>query len=106
MSRYIDMDVLRFAVLNHVNKQYCEGNHDKEEAFTHCLYLIDCMPTADVVEVVRCKDCRWWKKVYGLNGNEYTFCVRETDDYEPDRNADDYCSYGERRKDEQICEEV
>lgn len=50
MSRYIDADVLRHDIIYHANAQYYKGNHDKEEAFTYCLYLIDCMPTSDVVE--------------------------------------------------------
>ena len=48
MALYIDADVLRLDVLNHANRQHCEGNNDKEEAFIRCLYLIDCMPPADV----------------------------------------------------------
>ena len=106
MSRYIDMDVLRFAVLNHVNKQYCEGNHDKEEAFTHCLYLIDCMPTADVVEVVRCKDCKYYKEFIGNNGSAMMCFSPCCIGGQGKKLEDDFCSYGERRKDEQICEEV
>ena len=42
------------------------------------------MPAADVVEVVRCKDC--WKR--------YKQCFDKT------LNDDDFCSYGERRKEE------
>lgn len=58
---------------------------------------VDRLPTADVVEVVRCKDCVWWE-IRGLPGtvgrcenphnglwNEYTY-------------ACDYCSYGERKE--------
>ena len=56
------------------------------------------LPTADVVEVVRCKDC-----IYNFGGN--CDAIRET--LEGDligvtlRCSDDfYCAYGERRKDE------
>ena len=52
----------------------------------------------DVVEVVRCKDCKWWKTNYSWNGNEHKICVKEP--YEPLRNAEDFCSRGERREDE------
>ncbi len=52
---------------------------------------IDCiksLPAADVVEVVRCKDCKFWDfgRCEGIkNGliQEYT-------------QPDDYCSYGDR----------
>ena len=52
-------------------------------------------PTADVVEVVRCKDCQWWEpythgSTIGRCENPRNGLVNEyTDD-------NDYCSYGER----------
>lgn len=58
---------------------------------------IDNAPAADMVEVVRCKDCTWWEaRCYGstvgkcqnpINGlaSEYT-------------DDEDYCSYGERKE--------
>ena len=51
-------------------------------------------PSVDAVEVVRCKDCRWYKTNYSWNGNEHRICAKEP--YEPVRSADDFCSYGER----------
>lgn len=59
---------------------------------------IDVQPTVDAVEVVRCKDCKWWKTNYMWNGSERKVCVIET--YEPVRNEGDYCSRGERRENE------
>ena len=64
---------------------------------TYAEMLIQSAPAADVVKVVRCKDCVWWE-IRGLPGtvgrcenphnglwNEYTY-------------ACDYCSYGERKE--------
>ena len=48
--------------------------------------LIDTEPTADVVEVIRCKDCTYRKK--------NTFCLHNMR-YEQDNG---FCSYGEREK--------
>ena len=62
-----------------------------------CQYEIRMMPSADVVEVVRCKDCRWYKTNYMWNCTEVKICAKEA--YEPIRNADDYCSFGERKYD-------
>lgn len=45
----------------------------------------------DVVEVVRCKDCKYWD--YEVD-NDVGFCARTED---CDWNADDFCSRGERR---------
>ena len=59
--------------------------------------IIDVQPTVDAVEVVRCKDCKWWKTNY-RNGRERKVCVIEA--YEPVRNEDEYCSWAERREDD------
>jgi hypothetical protein len=47
------------------------------------------LPTADVVEVVRCKDCQYF---------DGEGCLKTHGEFEP--NLTDYCSYGERRCDE------
>ena len=54
-------------------------------------------PIADVVEVVQCKDCKWYKTNYSWNGTEHKVCVIEP--YEPPRKECDFCSRGERRDD-------
>ena len=59
---------------------------------------IDAIPTADVVEVVRCRDCTWWKSIFSWNGKEHKVCVRDAS--EPPREQNDFCSYGERRSDD------
>ena len=57
--------------------------------------LVFRMPAADVVEVVRCKDCDWYREDGGICVNakcskSYYGCrVREQH----------FCSYGERRSD-------
>lgn len=52
------------------------------------------------VEVVRCKDCHWWRQINKRNG--CGICSHETfsiDDctVDPVTDPDDFCSYGERR---------
>ena len=52
--------------------------------------VMDYAPTVDAVEVVRCKDCRWYENDgYHTNCQIMRFCVE----------AEDYCSRGERRED-------
>ena len=49
------------------------------------------VPSVDVVEVVRCKDCRWFEyDGYHTNCKIMRFCVE----------AEGYCGTGERREDE------
>lgn len=45
---------------------------------------VDDAPTIDAVEVVRCKDCHWYKEPYCDMHNGEKF------------NDNDFCSYGER----------
>ena len=54
--------------------------------------LLSLMPAADVVEVVRCKDCVW-RDVEPHD--EFTTGCRWYQEERP--NDNDYCSYGERK---------
>lgn len=54
-------------------------------------------PAADVVEVTRCKDCKWFAD---NNGGEWYGCqmfhvIRVTPEDAP--KPDDFCSYGKRK---------
>lgn len=52
-------------------------------------------PAADVVEVVRCRDCEKCVKK-----DNFMYCEEHSDgwgDYTAYVDPDDYCSYGERR---------
>ena len=50
-------------------------------------------------EIIRCKDCEWFRKEYGWNCIEYTVCGISPM-HHPIRKEDDYCSRAERRTDE------
>lgn len=55
------------------------------------------IPAADVVEVVRCKDCMWWYpreygSVIGRCENPYNGLATEYIE------EDDFCSFGERKE--------
>ena len=65
--------------------------------------VIENAPTVDAVEVVRCKDCHWWRLVNTRNG--CGICQHEVfsvDDctVDPVTEPTDFCSYGERREGE------
>jgi len=55
--------------------------------------IINSQPAADVVEVVRCKDCKYSESVPKWNGFEFGCMLHR--EY---TTATDFCSYGERRK--------
>jgi hypothetical protein len=95
MRRYIDADLLL---------AQCRRNplFEKTEKDKGMIYIersiIDAIPTADVVEVVRCCDCKHnvanWQHDE-LDIEDYTDIVCDyfmTDGME----ANDYCSHGER----------
>lgn len=49
-----------------------------------------------VGELVRCLDCEWYRTNYTWNGKERKVCGIEP--FEPIRQEEDYCSYGERKE--------
>ena len=81
----------RQAAIDAVRSYYDEFD-EREESIEE---RIEQLPSADAVEVVRCKDCRWYKTNYMWNSTEIKICAKEA--YEPRRNADDFCSHGERK---------
>lgn len=52
-------------------------------------------PTIDVVEVVRCKDCVYWKYKANYKGDEWGACLF-LEDVEHWTEDTAFCSFGER----------
>lgn len=77
---------------------------DMENAFAHGYTDAESnfrkmIADGELVEVVRCKDCKYYKKSEASNR---MMCCRNDVDGWPvcyDFNPDDFCSYGERRID-------
>lgn len=81
MSRYIDADKLM--------SEFHRYAWDTEDLHIDLIEdIVNDEPTADVVEVVRCKDCRLYNtdNCYMIHGQRMNRDLFE----------DDYCSYGER----------
>jgi hypothetical protein len=99
MSRYIDADAL-IEELQHCS--YETWSKDINRAWwaqavkvkDNIIQCIKRQPTADVVEVVRCKDCK------------HSYFVKSCSKYECRKGcgtlkySTDYCSYGERSENE------
>lgn len=93
MARYIDADALLDRLkFKRDNTDNLDGR--KRYGLDSAISQVRKAPTADVVEVVRCKDCVYWESVCGgttgkcespRNGLFYEY----TDNF-------DFCSYGER----------
>lgn len=87
MSRLVDESV----VLNNI--------HNARE-WNEVLAWLEIAPTVDAVEVIRCENCKHYKK---SEVSDRMMCWRKDVDGQPvcyDFNPDDFCSYGERRADE------
>ncbi len=64
--------------------------------YKEILHELKYIPTADVVEVVRCKDCKYCNKYAKWNGTDYYGCnfnVADIYEIEPTH----FCSCGERK---------
>lgn len=71
----------------------------KEQGATFKKLVLEA-PAVDAVEVVRCKDCKWYQEGKLLAPNKFCFRLKHPKEdrkigynYAPD----DFCSYGERR---------
>lgn len=93
MARYIDADKLEKDFPQSVSKHNVIINGNEYPVFLvdHVLHKIRNYPTADVVEVVRCKDCKYWET---QNGG---FCKASYGLCEINNENNDFCSYGERK---------
>lgn len=82
MPRYIDAEKLIELATHEGAYGYVDVRHIRNT------------PTEDVVEVVRCKDCKWAERYRTVRGTFFAcaeHCVSAL-------SADDYCSYGERKE--------
>ena len=80
-------------------------NHPEYLMRDDALHVIDSIPTADVVKVLRCKECKYFlqysekykQEVECADGDCFIKCLHSEEvQYCPCKN-DDYCSFGERR---------
>lgn len=86
MSRYIDADKLKEHYMwwgGGFTANCKDGQKEVKKIFDE---IIDLQPTADVVKVIRCKDCIYWENGRCYLLRDATVEVRDND----------YCSYGER----------
>lgn len=86
MARYIDADAVDFSPL--------KNEFDRARAKV----IIMGQPTADVVPVVRCKDCVFWD-TESIGFSDEHICKMHSIVAVHSRytNPTDYCSYGERQ---------
>lgn len=97
MPRYIDAELLlrksiqerRFFICT---ENLIKGGCDVQTVYNDLAEFVESIPTADVVEVVRCKDCVFFKESEKPHNYYCEWCGKHLDVYECD-----YCSRGIRR---------
>jgi hypothetical protein len=94
MSRYIDADKLCEHLQNKLKTDYEMGLYNHGALTESFIRFVERHPTADVVEVVRCKDCVYCRYVetagiYRCDRRGY---------FSEEVKTTDYCSCGERRE--------
>ncbi len=79
---------------------------DKDDIVEQAIGLIDHIPAADVVPVVRCRDCKHFMEytreyvqtTEGADGDCYIKLINSEDKQYFACTYDDFCSYGERKE--------
>lgn len=99
IRRQAAIDALRKEMPRLTTPDGC-GQFDREiqiadEAFVDCMTIIDKLPAADAVPVVRCKDCRWGREVCGN-----IECFVDSNIPPEHHGYEWFCPNGERRTDE------
>ena len=82
MSRYIDADALRKKLM-----EYIGLTNGFDKAFNE----------APTIDIVRCKECKWWVVAMDENNTDEDYLKCNMDKW---TDADDFCSYGERKESE------
>ena len=97
VKEYIEREpVLKQIRAEGVNLLEQEGRRTNEVlAYGHCFGIVNSAPAADVVEVVRCKDCGFCTETYD-NGD----CWCSHDEHLQWFNVNHFCSYGKRKDNE------
>lgn len=97
MAEYIDAELLMQKLSRMID--YCDKNKDKKFNALNVLFqvgdaIMDC-PTADVVDVVRCKDCAHYIEMQGFEykGKKPKHCIW----HGALRSENYYCGDGIRR---------
>lgn len=114
MSEYIEREVA-VAIASYAADEHPYKEAGKPETYSQyeegwsdaCDYIrgkLEDTPTVDAVAVVRCKDCKhrvWFAPHYGWGNFESPFYAAVDGDVAILTKPDDFCSYGERKSEDE-----
>ena len=99
MAEYIDAELLKKEIADWKRTIHSE-NTDYQTGYISALSVVEGMIAEQTaVEVVYCKDCKYWKQERYASSEVYMNCTRHDRGYgdaQP-REAMDFCSYGKRK---------
>lgn len=94
MAKYINADefVTKLDTIGNPDSEFATDDYIDgfSDGISETMKEVMTMPSADVVEVVRCKDCKYYREMYKL-------CSCRHDKWNVYLNEDDFCSRGEKR---------
>ena len=95
MAEYIEREALQAITDERINDlRTLYGDYDQyTSGYEACAELIADAPAADVVEVVRCRECTNWRRNIGFGDSPDGQCLY----FGLLTSKDDFCSYGERK---------
>ncbi|MBR5878415.1 MAG: hypothetical protein IKY91_02600 [Akkermansia sp.] len=96
MAEYIERDAV-FKFADAIERDFLERNERPVFDLEGVRYLAQQLPSADVVPVVRCKDCKHYYRPLQWPV-EYTKGLCDVELFERRVHPDDLCSYGERKE--------
>lgn len=97
MAEYIE----RESLVNRLTDLHDWCKDERKKGLEQSICIVHEQPAADVVEVVRCKDCKY---LYCLSAIDRRFYCRHTPHGLQGINIiedNPYCSYGERREEQE-----
>lgn len=80
--------------LDHYDEEH--GNRHFVLGIESVMEYVEYLPSADAVEVIRCKDCKWSESNHS-NQDGY-FCHHDRHNSIWQEFSHDFCSHGERRE--------
>lgn len=96
MAKYINADefVTKLDTMKNPNSEFATDDYIDgfSDGISAVIKELEIMPVADVLPVVRCKDCKYYET--GKNYEPYCNHINGLDE----AKDNDFCSYGERRE--------
>lgn len=96
MPEYIEREVVTEKILRSALRKCYYGLNKEASGLMEAKEIVQKTPAADVVSVVRCKDCKYYtNNIHDPNLRD-NFCNRVEQNCFDIRSPNGYCNYGER----------